>query len=677
MQKLTNVKFRDFYQNKACLRYLGRNSGYFPELSRSYFTVILYCMKRLIALALPFFIPLWLAAQNNTPIDQEFISTHYTKREVLIPMRDGVRLFTSIYTPKNIAGPVPILLKRTPYSCSPYGAESYPSDFQNMALAHSGYIFVVQDVRGRYLSEGDFVDIRPFVEHKKTAHDVDESTDTYDTVEWLTRYAPGNNGRIGVYGISYPGFYATMAILTGHPAIKAVSPQAPVTDWFVGDDFHHNGAFMLMDAFSFYSGFGKPRPTPTLAREQGFSEWQTPDNYTFFLRSGALRNFNEKYLNNGIPFWNELMKHPNYDIWWQARNPRPHLKNILPAVLTVGGLFDAEDCFGAWNVYKSIEKQNPPNASNRLVMGPWSHGGWARTTGDRLGNVVFGQKTSEFFQQEIEFKFFEFYLKDRGAMDLPDAYIFETGANRWTRYDSWPPKAAQMKKYFFHDHGALATTSPAANAAQPQEADAYISDPAKPVPYTEDVHLRRTRTYMTDDQRFAARRTDVLVYQTPVLTEAVTVTGPVSADLWVSLASRNAPRPDRLLDADFVVKIIDVFPDTLSGQENGIPLGGYQMLVRGEIFRGRYRNSFEKPEGFESGKVYPVKFELPDIAHTFLPGHRLMVQVQSSWFPLADRNPQQFINIYEARDDDFIPLDVKVWRDPSHPSGVVLPVLTH
>jgi uncharacterized protein len=628
--------------------------------------------------------------------DAEYIRQHYTKREVLIPMRDGVQLFTSIYTPKDQSRTYPILLKRTPYSCAPYGDTSYTKGFQNMNLARAGYIFVTQDVRGRYMSEGEFVDVRPFrpdipraprppaKPQKKGGDDagmqarqpIDEATDTYDTAEWLTKNMAASNGRIGVYGISYPGFYATMAILAEHPAIKAVSPQAPVTDWFIGDDFHHNGAFMVMDGFAFYSGFGKPRPKPTSEPQKGFSDWGTPDNYDFYLRVGALRNLNDRYLKGSIPFWNELMQHPDYDAWWQARNPRPHLRNVRPAVMTVGGLFDAEDCFGAWQVYKAIENQNDSRVSNRVVMGPWTHGGWARNPGDRLGRVQFGQATSPYYAAEIEFKFFEYYLRDQGSVaQLADVTVFETGSNRWTSYPAWPPAGVQTTKYFFQNDGQLGTNpiGPQKHARSNMSADTYRSDPAHPVPYTEDVHLRRTNEYMCDDQRFAARRPDVLTYQTPTLSEPLTVTGPVVADLLVSLQAQGATTG--LLDADFVVKLIDVYPDTLSTVEKGLPMGGYQMLVRGEIFRGRYRNSFERPEGFRAGEVYPVKFELPDIAHTFLPGHRLMVQVQSSWFPLADRNPQQYVNIYECTDADFIPLDITVWHNVAHPSGVILPVL--
>lgn len=629
-------------------------------------------MKFLTTLLFSLFLPLLLASQSQFKQDSAFIRDNYIKREVMIPMRDGIQLFTSIYTPKDQSKKYPIMMRRTPYSCSPYGVDAYPFGFQNMNLARSGYIFVFQDVRGKYMSEGEFMDVRPHIpatdQSPKGKKQTDEASDTYDTVDWLLKNAINNNGRVGVMGVSYPGFYATMSILAGHPAIKAVSPQAPVTDWFIGDDFHHNGAFMMMDGFSFYSGFGKVRPKPSTEGQPGFNQWKTPDNYDFYLRVGALRNFAAKYDMGKIPFWNDLMAHPNYDAWWQARNPRPHLKNIKPAVMTVGGLFDAEDCWGAWNMYKAIEKQNPSSHPNSIVMGPWVHGGWGRGTGERLGNVVFGQKTSEFYQKEIELKFFEYHLKDNGKMDLPDAYVFETGSNQWTTYDTWPPKNVAQKKYFLNANGRLTETAQlnSNHPGIPWANSTYTSDPLKPVPYTEDVHLGRTREYMTDDQRFAARRPDVLVFQTEVLSAPLTVTGPVLADIWTSISTT---------DADFVVKLIDVFPDTLKGRENDVPLGGYQMLVRGEIFRGRYRESFETPKAFEPNQVTNVKFELPDVAHTFLPGHKMMVQVQSSWFPLADRNPQQFVNIYECADTDFVRSDITIWHNGTYESGVILPVL--
>jgi uncharacterized protein len=626
-------------------------------------------------------------AQTSDEVAQ-YVRDNYTKTEVMIPMRDGVRLFTAIYTPKDSARTWPIMLKRTPYSCSPYGIDNFPPRFQNMEMARSGYIFVFQDVRGRYMSEGQFVDVRPYqpkenpapptapVTNKKGKKNtpiqapvvIDEATDTYDTAEWLTKNLRTNNGKIGVYGISYPGFYSTMALLAQHPAIKAVSPQAPVTNWFIGDDFHHNGAFFLMDAFSFYSGFGLPRPEPTTKGQRGFTNWNTPDNYQFYLNAGAIRNFNTRYGMDKVPFWQDLIQHPNYDDWWKARTPEPHLTKIRPAVMTVGGHFDAEDCWGAWHTYQAIEKQNPTALSNRIVMGPWIHGGWARGTGERLGNVVFGgQKPSEYYEKSLEFPFFEHYLKGQPAHQLAEATVFETGSNRWTQYNNWPPADARPQTFYFQANGRLSTTAPTSDAGT----DRYTSDPARPVPYTDQVHLDRTRAYMTDDQRFASRRTDVLVYQTEPLATPLTVTGPVMADLLTAL--RPTATTDSLLDIDFIVKLIDVFPDTLRGVENGVPMGGYQMLVRGEIMRGRFREQLEQPKPFRVAQPDRVKFELPDVAHTFLPGHRLMVQVQSTWFPLTDRNPQRFVpNIYEAYDSDFIPVEVAIDRNAKRPSSVTL-----
>lgn len=596
--------------------------------------------------------------------DSAFIRDNFTKKEVQIPMRDGIRLFTTIYAPKNADQKYPILLNRTPYSCSPYGKDAFRTGFQNMELARAGYIFVYQDVRGRYMSEGNFVDVRPFSPDKKAKTDIDEASDTYDAVDWLLKNVPNNNGKVGVYGISYPGFYATMAILAKHPAIKAVSPQAPVTDWFKGDDFHHNGAFCLMDAFGFYyaAGFGLPRKGPETSHGRPFNGWNTPDNYNFYLKMGALPNYKAKFIRDSVPFWDDLMAHPDYDAWWQARNPRPHLQDVQPAVLTVGGLFDAEDCYGAWRVYEAIEKQNPRAISNRLVMGPWVHGGWARTGGDRLGHVNFKEQTSAFYRKNIELPFFEYYLKDKGTMDLPDAYIFQTGENQWKSWTQWPPQQSVRTPYYFQEKGGLTTK-------MPQNAmgfDEYVSDPNKPVPYTEDVHLQRTRTYMCDDQRFAARRPDVLVYETEVLANPVAVDGTLTAEIYVSSTGT---------DADFVVKLIDVYPDTLSLVDNGLPMGGYQMLVRGEIMRARYRNSFEKPEPIYEGTIQRIKFDLPDVAHTFLPGHKIMVQVQSSWFPLMDRNPQKFVNINEAKDEDFVKANQRIYRSGRNTSNITLPIV--
>ncbi len=486
-----------------------------------------------------------------------------------------------------------------------------------------------------------------------------------------------NNGNVGVLGISYPGFYSTMAALSGHPALKAVSPQAPVTDWFQGDDFHHNGAFFLMDAFSFYAGgFGYPRPAPTTKGPEPALHLPENDNYQTYLQIGALQNF-LKLSGDSIKFLKELYSHPNHDQWWYARNPRNFVDGIKPAMLTVGGLFDAEDCFGAWNLYKAIEKKNPADHFNKLVMGPWYHGQWSSSDGTHLGNVQFGTNTAYWYQNNVEIPFFNYYLKGKGDISkLSEATIFLSGENKWQQFSQWPPAEKEDKLIYLQANGKLSWDKPVSK----NNFDEYVSDPAHPVPYTEDIHYSRTKEYMTDDQRFASRRPDVLTFQTDILDKDITVTGPVIADLAVSINTT---------DADFVVKVIDVFPDdfkypgTQTQKSNGAsyPMGGYQMLVRGEIMRGRFRNSFpagpggEKPEAFKPGKIEKVKYALPDIAHTFQKGHRIMIQVQSSWFPLADRNPQKFVNIYECSDNDFQKAHIRIYHDTVNSSNIILPVL--
>ena len=611
-----------------------------------------------------------LGAINSQVIDSAWLSNNYTKTETYIKMRDGIKLYTCIYAPKNNSEKHPFLMMRTPYSCSPYGKDLFSTRLYKTHWVNyikKNYIIVMQDVRGKYMSEGQFVDVRPFIENKKN-NETDEASDTYDAIDWMIKNIPNNNGNFGVFGISYPGFYSTMAALSNHPALKAVSPQAPVTDWFMGDDFHHNGAFALMDGFSFYYSFGKPRPKPTTNHEKGF-DFPEKDNYNFYLKQGALKNY-KKYLGDSIIFWNDLMNHPNLDSWWKERNARKYCNNIKPAILTVGGTFDAEDCYGAWNLYKAIEKQSV-NTTNKLVMGPWFHGGWHRGNGNYLGNVRFGSNTSDFYQQNIEVPFFDFYLNNKGTdKTIAEASIFFSGENNWNFFENWPPKNCESKTIYLNQNEKLSFEKP----EQAKSSSKYISDPNKPVPYTEDVHLNRTREYMSDDQRFASRRTDVLVFETDVLDFDIKVAGTVIADLKVSLSTS---------DADFVVKIIDVFPNNFKydssycckGQLNETEMSGYQMLVRGEIMRGKFRNSFEKPEAFTPGKIETVKFELPDIAHTFKKGHKLMIQIQSSWFPLFDRNPQQFVDIYKCNDSDFIPIEIKIFHQADASSVIVLPIL--
>ncbi len=601
--------------------------------------------------------------------DSTWFVNNYQKKELYIPMRDGVKLFTSFYIPKDGSEKHPFLLTRTPYSCAPYGEDKFVPIWTSykMQYAREGYIFVTQDVRGRYMSEGVFEDVRPFNKNKR-GNEIDEASDTYDAVDWMVKNISSNNGNVGVFGTSYPGFYSTQAALSGHPAVKAVSPQAPVTDWFIGDDFHHNGAFFQIDAFRFYPTFGKPHPVPTKDYGPGFTS-PVKDNYEFFLRAGSLKNLSAM-IGDSIKFWHEMMNHPNYDAWWQARNARVGLYNVKPAMLWVGGLFDAEDCWGAWNCFKATEKQSP-QTNNKIVMGPWYHGQWSRE-GSFLGNVQFANNTSDYYQQNLEIPFFQYYLKNKGSVDkIKKANIFFTGENTWKEFDNWPANNVANTKLFIGANESLNFKEKAIVKPAFYE---YVSDPAKPVPYTEDVHNRRTREYMTDDQRFASRRTDVLSFETDVLTEDLTLAGPVIANLLTSISTT---------DADFVVKLIDVFPDTFNyaksalvsaAAPNTYPMGGYQMLVRGEIMRGKFRNSFSVPQPFVPNAPTTVKFELPDVAHTFKKGHRLMIQVQSTWFPLADRNPQKFTDIYKASEKDFQKATVRIFSG-STGSYFTLPIL--
>jgi hypothetical protein len=592
-----------------------------------------------------------------------YIPSNYTKHEYRIPMRDGKKLFTAVYVPKNGAHPYPILLNRTPYSVAPYGADNYPSSLgPSDELARDGFIFVYQDVRGRMMSEGEFVNVTPYRDAKKEPRDVDESSDAYDTIEWLIHNVPNNNGNVGMWGISYPGFYTASAMIDAHPALKAVSPQAPIADWFVGDDFHHNGGFYLAHAFGFLASFGHPRPRPTMNPDRAFN-FPTPDGYDFYLRMGPLPEANDKYLKNDVPFWNEMMQHGAYDAFWQSRNLRPHIRNIRPAVMTVGGWFDAEDLFGTLAVYHAVESSSP-GAYNALVMGPWYHGGWARSGGDALGNVRFGSETSVFFRKEIEIPFFEHFLKEVGELNLPKAYVFLTGKNEWQRESRWPPQNAKPLNLYFRAGWKLSWSPESEDLAD--SFDEYISDPNKPVPYIGEIAMGMTREHMVEDQRFASRRTDVLTYATDELKRDITIAGPITPSLNVSTTGT---------DSDFVVKLIDVYPDDTPDNEpnpENAKMGGFEQLVRGELFRGKFRNSYSNPEPFIPGKITRIEYQMPDIFHTFLKGHKIMVQVQSSWFPLVDRNPQQFEDIYKAKPGDFIKVTQRMYRSKSAPSCITL-----
>jgi len=599
--------------------------------------------------------------------DTRPVREQYVKREYRIPMRDGVRLSTAVYTPRD-ASPrkrYPILMARTCYSIRPYGDDAYPSALgPNRRLQRDGYIFVYQDVRGCYMSEGKFVNMTPHVANKKGKHDVDESTDTYDTIEWLLKNVKHHNGRVGLWGISYRGFYAAAGMIDAHPALKAVSPQAPIADWWY-DDFHHHGAFFLPHAFNFLANFGQPRPQLTTHAAPRFDHG-TPDGYEFFLELGPLKNANSRCLRDRVACWNEMVAHPNYDEFWRARNLLPHLKNVAPAVMVVGGWFDAEDLYGPLQIYRTVEADNP-RVENMLVMGPWAHGAWAGGSGDHLGNVYFGGNTAEFYRQWIETKFFQAHLKGGGQTGLPEAYVFETGANRWRLFDAWPPRQAEKQHFYLAAGESLSRKAPAENG---DGFDQFVSDPDKPVPFTEEVAIGMTREYMTGDQRFAARRPDVLVYQTEPLTEDVTLCGPLLAELYVSTSES---------DADWVVKLIDVFPPDAKDHRYVAPgqhMGAYQMMVRSEVIRGRFRNDPSRPEPFVPNEVTSVRLPLQDVLHTFKAGHRIMIQIQSTWFPLVDRNPQKYVdNIFLAEPEDFVAATHRVYRSAEHPSSIEAAVL--
>jgi len=631
------------------------------------------------------FVATGLGAQAQAPgaSQEEFIKTHYAKFEYRIPMRDGVKLFVSLYTPQvgafKDAGPYPFLMTRTPYSCAPYGEDKMPARLgPSQELLESGYIFVCGDARGRYQSEGVFQEMNPHIDEKKPcdkskACDVDESTDTYDTVEFLLKHVENNNGRVGIAGISYPGFYTSASIIDSHPAIKAASPQAPMTNLFFNDDGYHGGAFMLAANHGFYTGF-KPQKNPTLPEKLTSFDIGASDGYRYYLQAGPTENLDKAFHGANFLFHDQVV-HTTYDDYWKKRDLSLHMKNIHAAVMTVGGWFDAEDLSGPFKTFHAIDELNP-GAVNTLVVGPWTHGGWARTDGDRLGDVMFSAKTSLFYRAQIEYPFFEFYLKGVHGGPLPKAYVFETGSNVWKKYDAWPPKSAATKTLYFHAGGKLSFDAPTEKAG----VDEYVSDPAHPVPFVGYVTDTVPQRYMADDQRFATTRPDVLVYESEPLTEDVTIAGPVRPKLKVASSGT---------DSDFIVKLIDVYPEDYPNPSSdavgkriigGAPIlmGGYEQLVRGEPMRAKFRDSWEKPAALTPGKMVSVNAEMPDVNHTFRAGHRIMVQVQSSWFPLVDRNPQTFVDIPFAKPEQFVKATESVYRNADAASGVeVLVVPQH
>ncbi|MBN2265810.1 MAG: CocE/NonD family hydrolase [Candidatus Aminicenantes bacterium] len=590
-----------------------------------------------------------------------YIERQYQKSQHLVPMRDGARLMTHVYSPLDTSETHPILIFRDPYGIEPYDDVYRASVLPSLFFAKAGYILVYQDIRGRARSEGSFDFLAPYIADKKTPSDVDESSDAYDTVEWLLANVPNHNGRVGVWGSSYPGFTAAMAAIGAHPAVKAVSIQAPMGDLFLGDDGHHNGAFYLSHYAGYSYGIWVNRDEPAPFHGRSFP-YGTPDGYDFFLNLGPLDNITAAMFKEPNGIWDEAMAHETYDSYWQSRSIYRHLLGIKPAVMVVGGWYDGEDLLGTLRTYKTIEKHNP-GIQNTLTMGPWMHSAWNQTYGRNEKRGPFSYDgTSAFYMEKVEFPFFEAHLRGVATPAPPEALVYDTGIDAWESYESWPPVRAERRKFVFSEQGRLAS---AGESPPPRtEYDEFVSDPAKPVPYSLTPDIPYNRDYFVEDQRFASSRPDVLVYVSEPLTEGARVAGPIGAELYVSTTGT---------DADWVVKVIDVYPGDAPNPENAprsLRMGGYQRLVRGDIIRGKFRSSFEDPKPFVPGEVEPVSFELPDIAHTFRKGHRIMVHVQSSWFPLFDRNPQIFCDIRKAREEDFRKATHRVYRTADRPSGI-------
>lgn len=600
---------------------------------------------------LPFlFLCLSALGQEKKP---NYVAENYTKQEVRIKMRDGLELFTAIYSPKDTSKKYPIVMQRTPYNCAPYGPDQFKRSIApNETMMKEGYIVVYQDVRGRYMSDGLYDNMRGYIPNKKVKTEVDEASDTYDTIDWLVKNVANNNGNVGTWGISYPGYYASYSLLSGHPALKAVSPQACISDFFF-DDFHHNGAYLL-SYWKVTPLFGPQKTKPTTEAWFKFPNVGTNDDYQFFLNAGPLVNL-DKYYDSSNEFWQQLKEHSSYDEFWQKRGLLQHLKNIKPAVMIVGGWFDAEDLYGPLNTYSTIEKSS--KNYNTIVMGPWSHGDWARNSEKQIiGNINFGDSISGFYQKNIEANFFRHFLKNNGKGEnkLPEAYVFDTGRKEWETYDTWPPKNTEKQQFYLQPQQKLTKNAGAVSFEE------FISDPKKPVPHSEDIKQQglTPRKYMTDDQRFAARRPDVLVFETDVLAEDVTLAGDILAKLQVATTGT---------DADWIVKVVDVFPndepETKEVQQY-LKMSNYHMMVRSEVMRGRFRNSFVNPEPFVANEKTPVNVKLQDVFHTFKKGHKIQIQVQSTWFPLIDLNPQTFVpNIFYAKPEDFKKQTHRVYSD--------------
>jgi hypothetical protein len=597
-----------------------------------------------------------VSAQTTAPANAQ----RYLRTNAMITMRDGVRLNTDVYAPQGQTGPLPLLMLRTPYGIDGR-AGSLNTSFKE--LADDGYLIVFQDIRGRYKSEGQFVMQRPTRTAAARANpkSIDEATDAYDTIDWLLRNVPNNNGRAGMLGVSYDGWTTAMALTDPHPALRAASPQASPADMWLGDDFHHNGAFRLSYGFE-YAAMMETN------KERATFNFDTYDTYEWYLKLGPLSNVNAKYLNGKIPTWNDYVAHPNWDGFWQAQTLIPSLTKVTVPTLNVAGWWDQEDFYGPVAIYERLEKFDKDN-KNFLVVGPWNHGGWNRAGGQKLGNIDFGSPTSNYFRESIQAPFFAFYLKDRGPLKQPEALTFEAGTNMWRSYDTWPPRTGvTQKSLFFRADGKLSFDAPKDSAPQ---FDSYVSDPAHPVPYrkrpiemTYDPRGSGWSTWLTEDQRFVTDRADVLSWATDSLTEDVTIAGEVMAHLFAATSGS---------DADWIVKLIDVYPENVP---NDAKMGGYQFMVSNEVFRARYRTSFERSVRLEPNEPTPITYSLHGQNYTFRKGHKIMVQVQSTWFPLIDRNPQTFVpNIFEAKASDYRSATQKVFRSSTLSSHLVLPVV--
>ncbi len=605
---------------------------------------------------------LWLAAaalycQGAAALAQDTAETApiFTRTDAMIPMRDGVKLHTVIFVPRDAREPLPILIERTPY-----GARDDEQGLRTRYwhLIADGYIFAFQDIRGRFKSEGQFVMQRP-VRDRSDPKAIDEGTDAYDTIQWLLENIKGHNGRAGILGISYGGWLTTMALLDPHPALKAASEQASPADMFLGDDFHHNGAFRLSYGFEYAALLETSKETNT-----NF-EFDRADTYQWYLGLGALSNADEKYFHGKLPTWNDFVNHPNYDQFWQKQAFAPHIGAPKVPNLNVAGWWDQEDFYGPVKVYELFEK-NDPGHLNYLVAGPWNHGGWARMDGDKLGGIAFDSATSKYFRTHIEAPWFAHWLKDKGARDFPEALVFQTGSNQWEKYESWPPRDARNRNLYFRAGGRLSFDAP---VEEDQAFDSYVSDPARPVPYR---HRPVSPTYpggawptwLVEDQRFVDGRPDVLTWQTEPLKDDLKIAGGIAAELFASTTGS---------DSDWIVKLIDVYPE-FNPEDRA--LDGYELMIADEILRGRFRESFERPQAVAPNQVTPYHIDLHTNDHAFLKGHRIMVQVQSTWFPLYDRNPQTYVeNIFQARASDFKEATQKVFRSQKSPSHVVLPVM--